>query len=97
LTVKSSSVFYKQTTQKSVQLAAQFMRALNFNRQEACSMRKIVEFSKRKYMGFGSVDLDALNNQLDDIAKEGWVVVSMNSNTWFSGFVVSYTLLIERK
>ncbi|WP_158770296.1 hypothetical protein [Paraglaciecola sp. L1A13] len=60
-------------------------------------MRKIVEFSKRKYMGFGSVDLDALNNQLDDIAKEGWVVVSMNSNTWFSGFVVSYTLLIERK
>ena len=34
-------------------------------------MRKVVEFNKRKYWGFGSVDLDALNNQLDEISKEG--------------------------
>jgi ABC-type amino acid transport substrate-binding protein len=60
-------------------------------------MRKIVEFNKRKYFGFGSVDLDALNNQLDEISKDGWELLSINSNTWFNGFVASYTLLIECK
>ena len=60
-------------------------------------MRRVVEFSKRKYWGFGGVDLDALNNQLDEIKKDGWELVSINSNTWFNGFVVSYTLLIECK
>lgn len=60
-------------------------------------MRKVVEFNKRKYFGFGSVDLDALNNQLDEIGRDGWELISINSNTWFNGFVVSYTLLIECK
>ena len=60
-------------------------------------MRKVIEFNKRKFLGFGSVDLDALNSQLDDISKEGWELISINSNTWLNGFVVSYTLLIECK
>ena len=58
-------------------------------------MRKVVEFNKRPYWGLGSVDLDALNNQLDEIAKEGWKLISITPNTWITGFVVSYTLLIE--
>ena len=60
-------------------------------------MRKVIEFNKRKFWGFGSVDLDALNSQLDDISKDGWELISINSNTWLNGFVVSYTLLIECK
>ena len=60
-------------------------------------MRKVVEFNKKKYMGFGPVDLDALNSQLDEIAKEGWNLISITPNTWITGFIVSYTLLIECK
>ncbi len=60
-------------------------------------MRRVVEFKKRKHWGFGDVDLDALNSQIDEISKEGWEVVSIIPNTWINGFVVSYTLLIEHK
>lgn len=58
-------------------------------------MRRVVEFGKRKFWGFGNVDLDALNLQIHEISKDGWEVVSITPNTWFTGFVVSYTLLIE--
>jgi hypothetical protein len=60
-------------------------------------MRRVVEFRKRKYGGFGDVDLEALNAQIVEISKEGWEVISITPNTWFTGFVVSYCLLIEFK
>ena len=60
-------------------------------------MRRVVEFRKRKYGGFGDVDLEALNAQIAEISKEGWEVISITPNTWFTGFVVSYCLLIEFK
>jgi hypothetical protein len=64
---------------------------------EECHMRRVVEFRKRKYGGFGDVDLEALNAQIAEISKEGWEVISITPNTWFTGFVVSYCLLIEFK
>lgn len=58
-------------------------------------MRRVVEFSKRKFWGFGSVDLEVLNAQIDEINKDGWELISISPNTSISGFVISYTLLIE--
>ncbi|MEC4725548.1 DUF4177 domain-containing protein [Shewanella sp. D64] len=58
-------------------------------------MRKVVEFKQRKLWGFGEVDLEALNAQIDEVSKQGGELVSITPNSWFNGFVVSYTLLIE--
>ena len=58
-------------------------------------MRRVVEFSKRKFWGYGSVDLEALNSQIHEIGKDGWELISITPNTSLSGFVISYTLLIE--
>ncbi|MEN3158609.1 hypothetical protein ABC502_09525 [Alkalimonas sp. NCh-2] len=60
-------------------------------------MRRVVEFKQRKLCGWGDVDLDALNAQIQQISEEGWEVLSVTPNTWITGFVVSYTLLIECK
>lgn len=58
-------------------------------------MRRVVEFKKRKYWGFGDVDLEALNLQIAEISHEGWQVVSITPNTGLLGNVVSYSLFIE--
>ena len=57
-------------------------------------MRRVIEFSERiKVFLFlqGCVDLAKLNNQIDEIDKEGWEVISISANTDFFGTVMSYT------
>ena len=57
-------------------------------------MRKVLEFKKRR-LWIGDVNLDLLNEQILDIEKDGWRVISITPSSDFFGRVSSYTLLIE--
>lgn len=58
-------------------------------------MRKVVIFEKSKKWWHESPDLDLLNEQIANIEKDGWVIVSVSANTNLFGTISSYTILIE--
>jgi len=57
-------------------------------------LRRVLEFKERRFW-IGDVNLALLNEQIQDIEKDGWRVVSVTPSSDFLGRVSSYTLLIE--
>jgi hypothetical protein len=58
-------------------------------------MRKIVNVSKKKSWFSAEPDLELLNQQIEDIEKEGWKVISIATNYNLFGAISSYSLLLE--
>ena len=58
-------------------------------------MRKIVNVSKKKSWFSAEPDLELLNQQIEDIEKEGWKVISIATNCNLFGAISSYSLLLE--
>jgi len=58
-------------------------------------VRKVVVFDKSKKWWHESPDLALLNNQIADIEKEGWSIISVTANTNLFGTISSYIILIE--
>lgn len=58
-------------------------------------MRKVVIFDKAKKWWHESPDLDLLNEQIAEIEKDGWMIVSVSANTNLIGNISSYTIPIE--
>ena len=59
-------------------------------------MQRIIEF-KNKTFWSSSLDIDALNEKVSSLNKDGWIVKEVIPNTSFLGGVYSYTLLLELK
>ena len=57
-------------------------------------MKKVIVFNKKRGW-IGDVNLDLLNEQISQIEKDGWEVVSVTPATSFLGYIHSYTLLVE--
>ncbi|GLP98034.1 hypothetical protein [Paraferrimonas sedimenticola] len=57
-------------------------------------MRRVVRFNKTKFL-FGSIDLELLNKQIEEMESEGWRVLTVTPCCHFFGWVKGYTLLIE--
>ncbi len=58
-------------------------------------MRKIVNVSKKKHGFSAEPDLELLNQQIEEIEKEGWKVISIATNCNLLGAISSYSLLLE--
>jgi len=58
-------------------------------------MRKIVTVSKKKHWFASEPDLELLNQQIEEMEKDGWKVLSVATNCHFLGGISSYSLLIE--
>ena len=57
-------------------------------------MQKIVEFKKKTFWA-SRLDMNALNEKISSLNKDGWVVKSVVPNSALFGGVISYTLLLE--
>lgn len=57
-------------------------------------MQKIIEFQKKTFWT-SRIDMNALNEQISSLNKEGWVIKSVVPNSALFGGVTSYTLLLE--
>ncbi len=58
-------------------------------------MQRTLEFRKLNFWSSG-LDISKLNEKIFQLNNDGWVVISLISNTNFLGKVASYTLLIEK-
>ena len=58
-------------------------------------MRKIVNVSKKKHWFSAEPDLELLNQQIEEIEKESWKVISIATNCNLLGAISSYSLLLE--
>jgi hypothetical protein len=58
-------------------------------------MRKVVVFEKVKHWLLSGVDLELLNEQITEMEKDGWNLVSVTANTHLFGGICSFNLLIE--
>jgi hypothetical protein len=58
-------------------------------------MRKVVIFNRIKKGWLGELDINLLNNQIAEIEKDGWKLISVTANTGIFGAIGSFTLLIE--
>ncbi|MBO1254995.1 DUF4177 domain-containing protein [Alteromonas sp. 5E99-2] len=57
-------------------------------------MQKVIEFKKKGFWS-NQVDISSLNNKIDELTKDGWIIKSLTPNTSLFGAVTSYTILIE--
>jgi len=60
------------------------------------NLQRIIEFKKKTFWA-SSLDINALNDQVSSLNKDGWIVKEIISNTYFFGGVYSYTLLLDLK
>ncbi len=58
------------------------------------TLQRIIEFKKKTFWA-SSLDVNALNDQISSLNKDGWVVKKVIPNSYFLGGVYSYTLLLE--
>ncbi len=58
-------------------------------------MRKVVNVSKKKHWYSAEPDLELLNQQIEEIEKDGWNVISIVTNCNLFGAISSYSLLLE--
>jgi hypothetical protein len=81
----------KSRHQTFARLAGRYMPILKWSLQ----MRKVVVFEKVKHWLLGGVDLELLNEQITEMEKDGWNLVSVTANTHLFGGICSFNLLIE--
>lgn len=58
-------------------------------------MKKVVIFDKTSKWWHETPNVELLNKQITEIEKDGWRVISINSNTNLFGTITSFTLLLE--
>lgn len=60
-------------------------------------MRKLILFDKKRSWWFSiAPDVDLLNNQIGEIERDGWKVISITGNTNLFGSISSFTILVEK-
>ena len=57
-------------------------------------MQRIIEFKKKTFWS-SQIDINALNDQISALNKDGWFIKEMIPNSSLFGGLYSYTLLIE--
>ncbi|KGK01645.1 hypothetical protein [Thalassotalea sp. ND16A] len=57
-------------------------------------MQRIIEFKKKTFWS-SQIDINALNNKIAALNKDGWFVKSIIPNLSLFGGIYSYTVLIE--
>lgn len=64
--------------------------------QTRTCFQKVIEFRKRSFWS-SQIDLAALNEKIQSLNDEGWLVRSITTSSSLIGGVSAYTLLIELK
>lgn len=60
----------------------------------SAKLQRVIEFKKKSFWS-SQIDINALNEKISTLNKDGWVIKSITPNATFIGIVTSYTLLIE--
>jgi len=57
-------------------------------------MKRVIEFKKRNFWS-SKLDVDALNERLNELSKDGWQLISIQPVSTFLGVITAYILVIE--
>ena len=57
-------------------------------------MQRVIEFKKKNFWS-SQIDINALNEKISALNKDGWIIKSITPNSTLIGIVTSYTLLVE--
>ena len=57
-------------------------------------MQRVFEFKKKNFWS-SQVDLNALNEKISQLNKDGWAIKSITPNSSLFGIILSYTILVE--